>query len=146
MSKEVLKDALKCMTGEIPCNLCHYNDIAEERDTCCINVVAEETLEYIEELESKIKEYQDKIENGTLIELPCKVGDKVWLIYENQVEIAEIWRIVLTPTYNEFKWFIPYNKIQPKDIGSFKTNEIGKTVFLTKTEAEAKFKEIQNEQ
>ena len=90
------------------------------------------------QLKDRIAELEDKIENGTLIELPCKVGDKVWLIYENQVEIAEIWRIVLTPTYNEFKWFIPYDGTQPKDTGSFKTNEIGKTVFLTKAEAEAK--------
>ena len=93
----------------------------------------------------RLAELEDKIENGTLIGLPCKVGDKVWLIYENQVEIAEIWRIVLTPTYNEFRWFIPYDETQPKDTGSFKTNEIGKTVFLTKAEAEAKLKEIQNE-
>jgi hypothetical protein len=90
----------------------------------------------------RLRELEDKIENGTVIELPCNVGDKVWLIYENQVEFAEIWRIYLTPTYNEFKWFIPYDEIQPKDTGSFKTNEIGKTVFLTKAEAEKKLEEL----
>ena len=116
----------------------------------------EQILKILEECKSKgyddlhfkdDKEYIANaiVENGTLIELPCKVGDKVWLIYENQVEIAEIWRIVLTPTYNEFKWFIPYNETQPKDTGSFKTNEIGKTVFLTKAEAEQRLKELQNE-
>lgn len=91
---------------------------------------------------NRLAELEDKIEQGEILELPCKVGDKVWLIYENQVEIAEIWRIVLTPTYNEFKWFIPYDETQPKDIGSFKTNEIGKTVFLTKAEAEKKLEEL----
>ena len=82
------------------------------------------------------------VESIKVIDLPCKVGDKVWIIYENKVEIAEIWRIVLTPTYKEFKWFIPCNEIQPKDTGSFKINEIGKTVFLTEVEAEKRLKEL----
>lgn len=41
----------------------------------------EEIVKYIEKLQKQVKEYQDKIENGTLVELPCKVGDKVYVIY-----------------------------------------------------------------
>lgn len=28
----------------------------------------------------RLAELEDKIENGTLIEQPCKVGDTVWLV------------------------------------------------------------------
>ena len=61
MGKEVLKDALRCLTGERDCNICYYNDLAEERDTCCINVISEEALEYIEELERKLKEFVERL-------------------------------------------------------------------------------------
>ena len=29
----------------------------------------------------RLRELEDKIENGTFIELPCKVGDKVYCVY-----------------------------------------------------------------
>ena len=34
-------------------------------------------------LYNRLAELEDKIENGTLIELPCKVGDTVYEIYKN---------------------------------------------------------------
>lgn len=122
-----------------------YKRLTEKDQYGIIRLVQSEgyLLGDYELLKNRLAELEDKIENGNLIDLPCKVGDSVWLIYENQVEIAVIWRIALTPTYNEFKWFIPYDETQPKDTGIFKTNEIGKTVFLTKAEAEAKLKEQQ---
>ena len=32
-----------------------------------------------EEILERLAELEDKIENGTLIDLPCKIGDTVWL-------------------------------------------------------------------
>lgn len=32
----------------------------------------------------RLAELEDKIENGTLIELPCKVRDTVWFVYETE--------------------------------------------------------------
>lgn len=49
-------------------------DIDEWIRTC------EELQERNRELKQEIAEYKDKIEQGTLIELPCKVGDKVYFI------------------------------------------------------------------
>ena len=93
----------------------------------------------------KYDELKSKIENQTLIELPCNIGHKVYVIEENEVKSAEIWRIILTPKYKEFKWFIPYNETEALDVGSFRIEEIGKTVFLTRAEAEARLKELKGE-
>lgn len=34
-------------------------------------------------LKNRLAELEDKIENGTLVEFPCKVGDTVYCIYHN---------------------------------------------------------------
>jgi hypothetical protein len=81
-----------------------------------------------------------KYENGTLIELPCKVGDTVYCIYHNGecdywIEEELVHDFILT---NDGEI----------DIGT-ECRMIGKFyrygVFLTKSEAEAKLKELKNE-
>lgn len=39
------------------------------------------TVEEIDEIYNRLAELEDKIENGTLVELQCKVGDTVYIIY-----------------------------------------------------------------
>jgi predicted nuclease with TOPRIM domain len=48
-----IKEGLECLSGHKPCNLCSYHELAEMQETCCINVVVEEVIEYINELESE---------------------------------------------------------------------------------------------
>lgn len=93
--------------------------------------------------ENRLAELEDKLENGTLIELPCKVGDTVWFI----------------PLYGGNPYCgIRQDKIQVVGISSRgfhlklrehhdhnKTYYLGKTVFLTKAEAEKKLKELKGE-
>ena len=40
----------------------------------------------------RLAELEDKIENGTLVELPCKVGDKLYLVYSPFGDVEE-WEI-----------------------------------------------------
>lgn len=40
----------------------------------------QELMEKFKEACNRLAELEDKLENGTLIELPCKVGDKVYVI------------------------------------------------------------------
>lgn len=79
------------------------------------------------DLYNRLAELEDKIEDGTLMELPCKAGDKVYQ-FDNGGEIYE----------SEIKGLI-------YDCGNFAFDEmaIGKSVFLTKTEAQARLKELQ---
>ena len=70
----------------------------------------------------KLKDYEDLEEQGRLVKLPCKVGD-------------DIYYILGIP--NEMPCTIDKCVFELSDI-----NKIGKTLFLTKSEAEAKLKEL----
>ena len=94
----------------------------------------------------RLSELENKIENGTLIELPCKVGDTVFRIgkainvekqrYELYVQDYTIIKIEI---YEEEILFVDDsdNEIYIVDFGE--------TVFLTKAAAEKKLKELKGE-
>lgn len=93
---------------------------------------AEEIVEYIEKLQKQVKEYQDKMEQGLMIELPCKVGDTVYLVINRILECTKVWQV----KYNEFGFFVSVTCFYPCDF------ELGEFVFLTREEAEAKLLEL----
>ena len=68
----------------------------------------------------KLKEYEDAEEQGLLIRLPCKVGDVFWELNRLAEPTYCYPRRVLTLTHCVYV-----------------LNRLGKTVFLTKEEAEA---------
>ena len=70
----------------------------------------------------KLAEYEDLEEQGRLVKLPCKVG-------------TDIYYILGIP--NETPCVIESCVFELSDI-----QKIGKTLFLTKSEAEAKLKEL----
>lgn len=77
---------------------------------------------------NKLSAIEDKIEQGTLIELPCKVGDTVYQtdgvrIYESKVELL---------IYDCGRW-------------AFNEKAIGTSVFLTREEAEIRLLEFQGD-
>ena len=79
----------------------------------------------------KLAEYEDLEEQGRLISLPCKVEDTV---YE-----------ITGATARGYDWkYLTYEKayIHKTIFNLDRLNDIGKTVFLTKSEAEAKLKEL----
>lgn len=75
------------------------------------------------------------------IELPCNIGDKVYHIIR-EIEITEesIYRVRI---YEDMHLAFSASRKGGKIV--FNEDEIGKTVFLTKSEAEQKLKEINNE-
>lgn len=85
------------------------------------------------ELYRKLAELEDKIENGTLIELPCKVGQPIWII------CYELWTTKPIVDESFIKSFEQIAMIMERE-------EIGKTVFHTKAEAEAKLKELREKE
>ena len=101
----------------------------------------------VKELE-KLKEYQQLEEQGTLIKLPFKAGDWVYLISENFIEPCTVEAIFLSD-YMDKEWNhsnmaeIYYNREDcPYVSTEIYFTDIGKTVFLTESEAEAKLKDI----
>ena len=90
----------------------------------------------------KLADYEDLEEQGRLIKLPCKVGDTVYGINTDR-NIVSALKIISVKIYS-YAIYFDYQLIDGiyKNIVSFADADIGKTVFLTKAEAEAKLKEL----
>ena len=74
---------------------------------------------------NKLAEYENSEEEGRLVVLPCKVGTRVYEIYQFCGCGA---------------WEIEEHKIKLEDL-----DKIGKTVFLTREEAEKALKEMEKD-
>lgn len=98
----------------------------------------------------QLKEYQRLEEQGRLIKLPCKVGDKIFL------DFAGFGKDVDKFTVKDFHLdcfkdgetilFCDYESNDKTLSGQIDVMEFGKTVFLTESEAEAKLKELRGEE
>lgn len=98
-------------------------------------------------LRETLKKYEDLEEQGRLIKLPCKVGDTVW---DNDYGRPYAYTITAF-SFGECEEYID-EPVTTKEVvfyyanssgsitGSFAESEIGISVFLTKSEAEAKLK------
>lgn len=83
------------------------------------------------------------------IELPCKVGDEVYVIKNNRIHTKDV--VYYNKIHsriaeqNEEYWHcVDKDRISINAI-TFYPENFGKTVFLTKSEAEKKLKELQND-
>lgn len=96
------------------------------------------------ELYRKLAEIEDKIDNGTLIELPCKVGEMLYEVIEG-MPIQE-WKVES----------ISFNRAYPKGVlwaerthdrahWKFWAEDCGTKWFTTKAEAEAKLLQLKGE-
>lgn len=87
----------------------------------------EQLAEWLEQL----KEYKQLEEQGRLIKLPCKVGDTVYKIDRVSNKIKQ--------------YKVIHFEVERVDFDNYDycfLHHFGKTVFLTKSEAEAKLKEL----
>lgn len=115
-------------------------------------IPAEMTNDDIRAVLKKLAAYEDLEEHGLIVRLPCKVGDKVW---DNDFGHPESYEIkafsygycdsYVEPDIED--QIIFYHENYSGSItGSFAMSEIGKTVFLTREEAEKKLEEMKHEQ
>ena len=105
-----------------------------------------ENCKTIDDVIDKLAEYEDLEEQGRLIKLPCKVGDKIF------IDFAGFGKDIDKFTVKDFHLdcfedgetilFCDYESNDKTLSGQICVTEFGKTVFLTKAEAEAKLKEL----
>ena len=143
-----LEDAITHAKEVAERNRKQYKNCPSDR-TDISHQTCEECAEEHEQLATwlaELKRYKDLAEQGRLIELPCAVGDIVYvkIIEYGDVQYKEAhvrdfthyiscgFCIVVTSKHFD-KMNIPFS-------------EFGKTVFLTKEEAEAKLKKLRGEQ
>ena len=113
----------------------------------------EPDCEEIDAVYRKLKEYEDLEEQGRLIKLPCKVGDTVWdndygrpCAYTiTAFSFGECEEYICEPVTKKETVFY-YANSSGSITGSFAESEIGKSVFLNKSEAEAKLEELRGNQ
>lgn len=99
----------------------------------------------------KLADYEDAEEQGLLLRLPCKVGDKLYYTdsYYNAVVPVRL-NEVITQFVGINNYAYQYNCCSFDGCGDtyeeyeFDNNDFGKTVFLTESEAEAKLKEMES--
>lgn len=117
------------------------NDNVEESEECA------KEHEQLAEWLIKLKEYQDLEADGRLARLPCKVGDVVYRINIGAMKPVIPLRVV------EYRFKIVGNCIREKICCSddflckqpsiiYYAEDIGNKVFITKSEAESKLKEL----
>lgn len=91
--------------------------------------------DFAETYREQLKEYQQLEEQGRIIKLPCKIGDKVWHISGMAIKEDVISGIEYSYDGMFYIW-------SNEDTWLGGLNDI---VFLTKSEAEAKLKELRGE-
>ena len=82
-----------------------------------------------------LAEYEDLEEQGLLLKLPCKVGDTVYSITRDFISEYNIRNFIC---YDNGNIFFDWKCVKGiyLNIKGFHIDDIGKTVFLTKEEAE----------
>lgn len=99
----------------------------------------------IVELKLRLAELEDKIENGVLVELPCKVGDVMYEVVKGlPIQEWKIESICFNRTYP--KGVIWAERTRDLAHWKFWIEDCGTKWFVTKTEAEKRLEELKNEQ
>ena len=105
----------------------------------------ENSYQYKGLLLEALGKYEDAEEQGLLLRLPCKVGDTVYV--NNGFTIFE-YEVTLTGYSSTSKesgfYFVTKPKKNSDTVQEFSDGDFGKTVFLTREEAEAKLKETED--
>ncbi len=99
-----------------------------------------ENCQTISDVIDKLAYYEDLEENGRLVKLPCKLGDTVYVPTRDFISELRIIHITISKNNTFFHWMLNAG-IYP-NLDGFSVDKIGKTVFFTKSEAEAKLKEL----
>lgn len=85
------------------------------------------------EIWERLAELEDKIENATLVELPCKLGTPVYCLLENDYVLDG----------EKKRWIYTIEELK-FDFNVFGLWEYGETFFLTREEAEKKLEDLKN--
>lgn len=126
----------------------------ENGEVCVIdrdNNYKEDITDVIIKALHKLADYEDVEEYGLLVRLPCKVGDTVYVIYCGYVTSAKVMAVYIDYIGGMFDLKIKTNK--ENSIGfeniidgdNYTFNDIGKTVFLNREEAEQALEDMCNE-
>jgi hypothetical protein len=93
----------------------------------------------------KLAAYEDAEEQGLLLRLPCKVGDKLYRITpyaKEPIITTHVLQINIKQFFNE-KIIVRIDVMDKMGESCYFLDDIGKKVFLSRAEAEAKLAEME---
>lgn len=120
--------------GEV---LFHPADLPDDEEITITQLAKDGRYKALEEIAERLANREQAEEQGLLLRLPCKVGSNIYRITDDGVEVA----VCREMTVADKEMYI--ESVTLCDWISF--DEIGKSVFLTREEAEAKLKEMEGE-
>ena len=98
-----------------------------------------EKYEQVAKWLKELKSYKEAEEQGLLVRLPCKVGEKLWCIVNSAIRELRVHHFDM-PAFGTTD--IVFRYADGFKLERF-VGEIGKTVFLTREEAEKKLEEME---
>ena len=107
-------------------------------------IPAEMTNDDIRAVLKKLADYEDLEEQGLLVRLPCKVGDTVYVKLSAYCKTKYAEAQVRDYTYFISCGFCVVVTSEKFDKQSIPFSEFGKSIFLTREEAEKKLEELKN--
>ena len=130
-----------------------YKIQAKNLNSHCVAKDAKGYITYYGQHIDKLAEYENLEEQGRLIKLPCKVGDTVWQIMVVGVQGKNIkygiFKAVVTKISVDYQMNFLLSTItedEERYRNEVTSTAIGDTMFFTKSEAEAKLKELRGEE
>lgn len=93
---------------------------------------------FADKILTKLADYEDLEEQGLLVRLPCKVGEKLWCIVDSAIRELRVHHFDI-PAFGTTD--IVFRYADGFKLKRF-VGEIGKTVFLTREAAEKKLEEM----
>lgn len=110
----------------------------------------EPDCEEIDAVYRKLKDYEDAEEQGLLLRLPCKVGDTLYRVNKGAKEPVIMMRVIqlYIKQIHKDRTVMRIDAINDADMGEscYLPCDIGERIFLTREEAEAKLKEMEENQ
>ena len=100
-----------------------------------VSEVNDESMIAMQDVLKKLYNYEQEEINGTIKHLPCKIGDKVFIIKDEKIIEAEVMRIKINERVTLIGASVVSGDILGKSI-YFDVYDFGGTVFLSKRKAE----------
>ena len=116
--------------------LFHPADLPDDEGITITQLAKDGRYKALEEIAERLANREQAEEQGLLLRLPCKVGDKAYIIVEKDISKQTIQRVTIGS--DKILEFCTKKR-------GFAISDIGKKVFLTREEAEAKLKKMEGE-
>ena len=120
-------------------NNCHQPLMTFETMNSIVKDNCREEHEQLAQWLEELKKYKELEEQGRLVQLPCKIGAEVY----NTTWWDDVQEKVVIKGKTYYRT-VHKHKVTKSTFSYFDIGEFGKTIFLTKEEAEARLKEMED--